>query len=336
MLSQLPSTMSAVVDQETRAGVAERWISSQAATPTPSQTPSPKYVESAMGKALAKSGNSPPAASPEPSSAPSASYSFAPSIGGNSRQGRTDYGSHPGPYSGVLPTSSGFANVSHTVPILPSAASAYSITKTSSNGHSYGLGNGHFAQSVLQQPSAHPAPAPATPLNFPQNLSHMSLVSAAENGLSKMNLFPRDAGKDGLVKDPRTFPGAPENFYPSAGNEKLYEAYNDLHSLAQNFQKPFDAPAILVVGHQTDGKSALVEALMGFQFNHVGGGTKTRRPITLHMKYNASCAEPMCFLVTDDKPPREEEKSLEDLQVCLLRAFCLMEWFPRIFRFLLV
>ena len=39
------------------------------------------------------------------------------------------------------------------------------------------------------------------------------------------------------------------------GNERLYEAYNDLHSLAQDFQKPFDAPAILVVGHQTDGKS---------------------------------------------------------------------------------
>jgi predicted AAA+ superfamily ATPase len=27
--------------------------------------------------------------------------------------------------------------------------------------------------------------------------------------------------------------------------------------------KPFAAPAVLVVGHQTDGKSALVEALMG-------------------------------------------------------------------------
>ena len=40
-----------------------------------------------------------------------------------------------------------------------------------------------------------------------------------------------------------------------SGNERLYEAYNDLHSLAQDFEKPFDAPAILVVGHQTDGKS---------------------------------------------------------------------------------
>lgn len=45
---------------------------------------------------------------------------------------------------------------------------------------------------------------------------------------------------------------------------------------------------------------ALVEALMGFQFNHVGGGTKTRRPITLHMKYNSACVQPVCFLCTDD------------------------------------
>jgi GTPase SAR1 family protein len=83
-------------------------------------------------------------------------------------------------------------------------------------------------------------------------------------------------------------------------NERLYEAYSELHCLAQDFEKPFDAPAILVVGHQTDGKSALVEALMGFQFNHVGGGTKTRRPITLHMKYNSTAVQPACFLQTDD------------------------------------
>ena len=42
-----------------------------------------------------------------------------------------------------------------------------------------------------------------------------------------------------------------------SGNERLYEAYNDLHTLAQDFEKPFDAPAILVVGHQTDGKSGV-------------------------------------------------------------------------------
>lgn len=51
--------------------------------------------------------------------------------------------------------------------------------------------------------------------------------------------------------------------------EALYEGYNLLHTLAQDFHKPFDSPAVIVVGHQTSGKSALIEALMGFQFNQV-------------------------------------------------------------------
>lgn len=63
-----------------------------------------------------------------------------------------------------------------------------------------------------------------------------------------------------------------------------------------------------------DTAAALVEALMGFQFNHVGGGTKTRRPITLHMKYNAACVQPNCFLITEDYG--EQEVTLEELQVC--------------------
>ncbi|KAI8476585.1 MAG: P-loop containing nucleoside triphosphate hydrolase protein [Monoraphidium minutum] len=101
-----------------------------------------------------------------------------------------------------------------------------------------------------------------------------------------------------------------------SNNERLYEAYSELHSLAQDFEKPFDSPAILVVGHQTDGKSALVEALMGFQFNHVGGGTKTRRPITLHMKYCSSAVQPNCYLLGEEGggAAGEREVTLEELQ----------------------
>lgn len=95
---------------------------------------------------------------------------------------------------------------------------------------------------------------------------------------------------------------------------RLYDAYNELHGLAQEFKTPFDAPAVLVVGHQTDGKSALVEALMGFQFNHVGGGTKTRRPITLHMKYNPDSELPLCHLVSDLDPTVSQEMSLDEIQ----------------------
>ncbi|CAI5508276.1 unnamed protein product [Closterium sp. Naga37s-1] len=53
---------------------------------------------------------------------------------------------------------------------------------------------------------------------------------------------------------------------------------------------------------------------MGFQFNHVGGGTKTRRPITLQMKYNPACVEPRCYLVLDKDHTSEQEKTLQQLQ----------------------
>ncbi|KAG6506332.1 hypothetical protein ZIOFF_031655 [Zingiber officinale] len=105
-----------------------------------------------------------------------------------------------------------------------------------------------------------------------------------------------------------------EEVSSSASHGKLYEAYNELHGLAQDLETPFDAPAVMVVGHQTDGKSALVEALMGFQFNHVGGGTKTRRPITLHMKYNPSCVVPVCRLVFDADPSVSGRMSLPEIQ----------------------
>jgi GTPase SAR1 family protein len=85
-----------------------------------------------------------------------------------------------------------------------------------------------------------------------------------------------------------------------------------LSNRKQDFRKPFDAPAVVVVGHQSSGKSALIEALMGFQFNQVGGGTKTRRPIALRMQYNPHCSRPKCFLVGEDG--EERHMSLSDIQ----------------------
>jgi hypothetical protein len=109
--------------------------------------------------------------------------------------------------------------------------------------------------------------------------------------------------------------------------ELLYEAYNELHALASELGGAAAAPAVVVVGHQTDGKSALVEALMGFQFNHVGGGTKTRRPVALHLRFNPRCDEPQCRLLSATGDAEEHDEAgvaarpmpLADIQVRTLR-----------------
>ena len=99
-------------------------------------------------------------------------------------------------------------------------------------------------------------------------------------------------------------------------SQALYQAYNELHALSQQFDTPIHSPAVVVVGRQTDGKSALIEALMGFQFNHVGGGTKTRRPIAMQMHYHPDCELPRCYLTTHDG---EQQLSLADLQAHIER-----------------
>lgn len=111
----------------------------------------------------------------------------------------------------------------------------------------------------------------------------------------------------------------------------LYEAYNELQGLAAELGgAAAPAPAVVVVGHQTDGKSALVEALMGFQFNHVGGGTKTRRPVALHLRFNPRCHVPRCRLLAGSGAGDDEDEEagvagrampLADIQVPCAHVF---------------
>lgn len=56
---------------------------------------------------------------------------------------------------------------------------------------------------------------------------------------------------------------------------------------------------------------ALIEALMGFQFNHVGGGTKTRRPVAIEMVYDVNAESPECFLAT---PDGDQKMTLDELK----------------------
>jgi len=137
-----------------------------------------------------------------------------------------------------------------------------------------------------------------------------SVLSKIDGAVLKIS-FPKDNWTTSL-RGGSSFGQKDVNDSKHDQREQLFEAYNMLHSLAQGFQKPFDYPAIVVVGHQSSGKSALIEALIGFQFNQVGGGTKTRRPIQLNMSYNKDCERPRCFLVLENGS--EEERSLNEIQ----------------------
>ncbi|KAI5356126.1 hypothetical protein L3X38_009021 [Prunus dulcis] len=158
----------------------------------------------------------------------------------------------------------------------------------------------------------------STPLSLPIPLNRISSSSSSFSS-SSSRLIRKEMSRE----EERAAEMENENGVWEEEQCRLYEAYNELHGLAQAFDTPFDAPAVLVVGHQTDGKSALVEALMGFQFNHVGGGTKTRRPITLHMKYDADAHSPLCRLLLpsksdshsdSDSEPHEKSLSLQEIQ----------------------
>lgn len=89
------------------------------------------------------------------------------------------------------------------------------------------------------------------------------------HAVSKKLPFIGPIAKIGRLKEEEYSIYSFERATATVEKERMYEAYNDLHTLAQDFKKPFDAPAVIVIGHQTSGKSALIEALMGFQFNQV-------------------------------------------------------------------
>ncbi|PON56400.1 hypothetical protein TorRG33x02_296470 [Trema orientale] len=54
---------------------------------------------------------------------------------------------------------------------------------------------------------------------------------------------------------------------------------------------------------------------MGSQFNHIGGSTKTWRPITLHMKYHPNRESLLYSLVSDSNPALANHTSLLEVQV---------------------
>ncbi|KAK3426999.1 hypothetical protein EUGRSUZ_F03311 [Eucalyptus grandis] len=84
---------------------------------------------------------------------------------------------------------------------------------------------------------------------------------------------------------------------PSASR---FEAYNRLQAAAVAFGEKLPIPEIVALGGQSDGKSSLLEALLGFRFNVREVEMGTRRPLILQMVHDPSALEPRCRFQEED------------------------------------
>ncbi|KAF8409233.1 hypothetical protein HHK36_005307 [Tetracentron sinense] len=79
-----------------------------------------------------------------------------------------------------------------------------------------------------------------------------------------------------------------------------FEAYNRLQATAVAFGEKLPIPEIVALGGQSDGKSSLLEALLGFRFNVREVEMGTRRPLILQMVHDPSALEPRCRFQEED------------------------------------
>ncbi|KAE9616993.1 putative dynamin GTPase [Lupinus albus] len=86
----------------------------------------------------------------------------------------------------------------------------------------------------------------------------------------------------------------------SDSNKSRFDAYNRLQSAAVAFGEKLPIPEIVVLGGQSDGKSSLLEALLGFRFNIREVEMGTRRPLILQMVHDSTALEPRCRFQEED------------------------------------
>ncbi|RZC50908.1 hypothetical protein C5167_019342 [Papaver somniferum] len=83
-------------------------------------------------------------------------------------------------------------------------------------------------------------------------------------------------------------------------SKSRFEAYNRLQAAAVAFGEKLPIPEIVAVGGQSDGKSSLLEALLGFRFNVREVEMGTRRPLILQMVHDQTALEPRCRFQEED------------------------------------
>nr|GMD90184.1 dynamin-related protein 5A [Ipomoea batatas] len=108
---------------------------------------------------------------------------------------------------------------------------------------------------------------------------------------------------------------------PSASEMRnRFEAYNRLQAAAVAFGEKLPIPEIVAIGGQSDGKSSLLEALLGFRFNIREVEMGTRRPLILQMVHDPTSLEPRCrfqkrvsYSIMTDNKAMTTNKNVSDM-----------------------
>ncbi|XP_076923662.1 dynamin-related protein 5A-like [Bidens hawaiensis] len=88
--------------------------------------------------------------------------------------------------------------------------------------------------------------------------------------------------------------------HSSSFSKSRFDAYNRLQSAAVAFGEKLPIPEIVALGGQSDGKSSLLEALLGFQFNVREVEMGTCRPLILQMVHDPTALDPICRFQEED------------------------------------
>lgn len=118
----------------------------------------------------------------------------------------------------------------------------------------------------------------------------MGSMAVLNNGVPLENGHSKKAGPE------KTVTKRAEAIYNSEESRTRYEAYSRLQASAVAFGEKLPIPEIVAVGGQSDGKSSLLEALLGFRFNVREVEMGTRRPLMLQMIHDSNALEPRCRL----------------------------------------
>ncbi|KAL0049185.1 hypothetical protein WJX82_008406 [Trebouxia sp. C0006] len=91
-----------------------------------------------------------------------------------------------------------------------------------------------------------------------------------------------------------------QDLYDNADAKIRYEAYSRLQAAAVAHGESLPIPEIVAIGGQSDGKSSLLEAFLGFRFNIREVEMGTRRPLICQMVHDPTAQQPRCRIQDED------------------------------------